>query len=145
MRRPRWWPVPPAGPGRARLPDGRTLRLLTAQELLDARREAVGLVRADRERALCANACLLARAVERRGKAVWSSGAEVLAACTPARIEELARRWSELDRRRGPGLDATWEEVDALKKACGTRRRSACAGACCTASARCRPRRGRGR
>ena len=35
MRRPRWWPVPAAGPGRARLPDGRTLRLLTAQELLD--------------------------------------------------------------------------------------------------------------
>ena len=145
MRRPRWWPVPPVGPERARLPDGRTLRLLTAQELLDARREAEGLVRADRERALCANACLLARAVERRGRPVWSSGAEVLAACTAAQIEGLARRWSELDRHRGPGLDAAQEEVDALKKACGTRRRSACAGACCTASARCRPRSGRGR
>ena len=139
----RWRPV--AGAGRERLPDGRTLRLLTAQELLDARREAEGLVRADRERALCANACLLARAVERRGKAVWASGAEVLASCTPAQVEGLARRWSELDRRRGPGLDAAPEEVDALKKACGTHRRSACAGACCKASAHCRPRRGRGR
>ena len=145
MRRPRWWAVPPVGPGRARLPDGRTLRLLAAQELLDARREAGALVRADRERALCANACLLARAVERRGRPVWSSGAAVLAACTAAQIEGLARRWSALDRRRGPGLGATREEVDALKKACGTRRRSACAGACCTASARCRPRNGRGR
>lgn len=145
MRRPRWWPVPPEGPGRARLSDGRTLRLLTAQELLDARREATGLVRADRERALCANACLLARAVERHGRPVWSSGAEVLAACTAAQIVDLARRWSALDRHDGPGLDASQEEVDAQKKACGTHRRSACAGACCTASARCRPRRVRGR
>ena len=46
---------------------GLELRLLSAREVLEARREAAGLTREDRERALCANACLLARALERGG------------------------------------------------------------------------------
>ena len=49
---------------RLKLGNGMELRLLSALEVLQARREAAGLVREDRERALCSNACLLARALE---------------------------------------------------------------------------------
>ena len=50
---------------RLKLEDGRELRLLSALEVLEARREAEGLARGEAEAALCANACLLARALER--------------------------------------------------------------------------------
>ena len=53
-----------AGRERLRLEDGRELRLLSALEVLQARREAEELARNEGERALCANACLLARALE---------------------------------------------------------------------------------
>ena len=56
-----------AGPKEMETEDGETLRLLTAMEVLQARREAEELAQEDRERALCANACLLARALERGG------------------------------------------------------------------------------
>ena len=41
------------------------LRLLSALEVLEARREAAQLAESQGERALCSNACLLARALER--------------------------------------------------------------------------------
>ena len=44
---------------------GTELRLLSALELLEAGREAERLARREEEKALCANACLLARALER--------------------------------------------------------------------------------
>ena len=47
-----------AGPKEMETEDGETLRLLTAMEVLQARREAEELAQEDRERALCANACL---------------------------------------------------------------------------------------
>ena len=40
------------------------LRLLSALEILEARREAAQLAESQGERALCSNACLLARALE---------------------------------------------------------------------------------
>ena len=46
------------------LDNGMRLRLLSALEVLQARREAGELAQEDRERALCSNACLLARALE---------------------------------------------------------------------------------
>ena len=52
---------------RLKLEDGRELRLLSALEVLEARREAEGLARGEAEAALCANACLLARALQRFG------------------------------------------------------------------------------
>ena len=63
---------------RLKLEDGRELRLLSALEVLEARREAEGLARGEAEAALCANACLLARALERGGQPVrsgrWRAG-----------------------------------------------------------------------
>ena len=77
-----------AGRERMRLEDGRELRLLSALEVLQARREAEELAQSERERALCSNACLLSRALEtQEGEPVFSSGREVLSGL---RVEEIA-------------------------------------------------------
>ena len=71
MKSPDWLRILTASP-RQRLPGGVQLRLLTAQEVLEARREATALAGEDRDRALCSNACLVARAVVRRGRPGWA-------------------------------------------------------------------------
>ena len=53
------------------------LRLLSALEILEARREAAQLAESQGERALCSNACLLARALERGGQPVFADGGPV--------------------------------------------------------------------
>ena len=105
---------------RLKLEDGRELRLLSALEVLEARREAEGLARGEAEAALCANACLLARALERDGAPEFQDGTAVLAAFTAREIGALAARWADFDRG----------EVDAAKKAIGTGRTTGSAGAC---------------
>ena len=75
------------GKKRKKLPGGRHLRLLSALEILEARREAEQLARDGREKALCANACLLARAVRRGRRAVYPDGRAVLKRLT---AEEIA-------------------------------------------------------
>ena len=52
-----------AGRDRMDLDNGMSLRLLSALEVLQARREAEELAQSERERALCSNACLLSRAL----------------------------------------------------------------------------------
>ena len=73
-----------AGQDRLPLNNGMELRLLSALEVLQARREAGELTQEDRERALCSNACLLARALEQEEehKPVFSDGRAVLAGLT---------------------------------------------------------------
>lgn len=90
------------GAERLALEDGTCLRLLSAWEALEAHREAEALAQGGKERALCANACLLARALERDGAPVFESGAAVLAGLTPRRIGALARQWAEFDRQEFP-------------------------------------------
>ena len=119
-----------AGRERMRLGDGRELRLLSALEVLQARREAEELARNEGERALCANACLLARALERRGRPVFDSGAAVLAGLSAREIGALAGRWAQFDRAENPAPEDGEEGALALKKAWSTRLRSAFAGAC---------------
>ena len=107
-----------------------TLRLLSAQEVWEARREAGDLTGDERERALCSNACLLARALEQGGAAVFSSGAQVLAGLQVAEIAALSRQWAQFNRMENPSPEDSEERVDALKKAWSTRLMSAFAGAC---------------
>ena len=57
------------------------LRLLSAREVLEARREGEALAADGRERALCANACLIAKALERKGKPVYPDGQGCWTAC----------------------------------------------------------------
>ena len=80
-----------AGRDRMSLENGFDLRLLSALEVLQARREADELAGDGRERALCSNACLLARALERSEDQtpVFSDGKAVLAGMT---AEEIAQQ-----------------------------------------------------
>lgn len=95
------------GAAAASLGDGRTLKTLPALELLQARREAAGLAKDRRERALCANACLLARVLrdEKTGQPVFPDGKAVLAGLTAEEIGALAARWSAFRRANDPGLE----------------------------------------
>lgn len=105
-----------AGRDRMALDNGMELRLLSALEVLEARREAEELAREDRERALCSNACLLARALEAEKKPVFSGGREVLAGLRVEEIAALARTWSRFNREENPSLSMGREELETLKK-----------------------------
>lgn len=135
--------------GRKRAPaEGRPgwkLRLLSAAEVLEARREASELAADGRERAVCSNACLLARAVERRGKPVFASGKAALAALRLEEIETLSRQWSQFNEAENPSAAGGQERLETLKKAWSTRLMSALSGACSKRSACCRPRTRRGK
>ena len=144
MRAPDWLKLTGGRPVRT-LGNGVRLRLLTAGELLEARREAADLAKDGRELALCSNACLVARAViGRTGLPRYRDGRDVLDRLTPGRIEALAGAWSRFRKEEEPGLDLGRERLDALKKAWSTCRGSACGGVCSGALGRCRQRTGPG-
>ena len=105
------------GAERLELENGMSLRLLSAREVLETRREARALAQGEREQALCANACLLARALEREKQAVFADGAAVLEGMTSRQIGTLARRWADFDRAEDPGPDDGEERCRQLKKA----------------------------
>ena len=127
---------------RLKLEDGRELRLLSALEVLEARREAEGLARGEAEAALCANACLLARALERGGQPVFADGGAALAGLSAREIGALAGRWAAFDRAENPSPEDGEERLEGLKKAWSTRPMSAFAGVCSNALARFRRRSG---
>lgn len=115
---------------RLTLEDGTQLRLLSALEVLEARREGEELAQGEGERALCANACLLARALEKEGKPLFPSGRAVLEHLSAREVARLARLWDELDRAENPSPEDGEEEARALKKAWSIRLMSAFAGVC---------------
>lgn len=119
------------GPSELELEDGRHLRLLSAMEVLEARREAHWLARDSRERALYSNACLLARAIVRDGRAEFRDGNQVLEQMTAEEIGTLAEQWSQFNAQVNPGLNAGDEQVDGLKNVWSTPGKSGCTGACC--------------
>lgn len=120
-----------AGPDRLTLEDGRQLRVLSAMEVLEARREALWLAQEEKEKALCSNACLLARAVMRDERPTFRDGSDVLAQMTPEEIGALAGRWAKFNAQVNPGPDSDSAQVDALKKVWSTPGRNGCTGACC--------------
>ena len=121
-----------AGRDRISLNNGMDLRLLSALEVLQARREAAELAGEERERALCSNACLLARALEHSEdhSPVFSGGAEVLSGLTVEEIAALAGRWDAFRRESDPGLDLNREELENVKKNSVTTRGTGCVGGC---------------
>ncbi|MCI5705118.1 MAG: hypothetical protein MR272_07925 [Pseudoflavonifractor sp.] len=132
-------------PGVTELGGGWRARLLSAWEAMEARAEAETLAAEGRDPALCANACLLARALLRRGRPAFAGGKEVLEGMTAGQIGELARRWSAFDRESNPSVLSGEETVEQAKKAWSTRRKSAFGGACSKHFTLCLPRRGSGR
>jgi len=129
-----------SGPDRVKAGGGMTLRLLSAREVLEARREGDGLARDGRERALCRNACLIARALERGGKPVFESGQAALDGLRVEDIARLADQWAAFNRERNPSPLDGEEEIRRRKKAWSTRIMSAFSGACSACLALC-PRR----
>ena len=106
-----------AGRDRMDLDNGMRLRLLSALEVLQARREAEELAQSERERALCSNACLLSRALEtQEGEPVFSSGREVLSGLRVEEIAALAERWSRFNRSENPALTMDAEQAEDVKK-----------------------------
>lgn len=107
-----------AGRDRVSLGDGFDLRLLSALEVLQARREAAELAGDGRELPLCSNACLLARALERTEgcTSVFANGRAVLAGLTEEEIEALAARWDAFSRESDPGLALSQGELEEIKK-----------------------------
>ena len=123
--------------------DGGELRLLSAREVLEARREGDRLARDGRERALCRNACLVARALERRGRPAFADGEAVLDALRVEDIARLADAWAEFNQACNPSPLDGEQEVSRRKKAWSTRVMSAFNGACSVCLALCPPRSGR--
>lgn len=102
-------------PGRVRVKEGQ-LRLLSAREVLEARREGDELARDGRERALCRNACLVARALERGGRAVFQDGGAVLDALRVEDIARLSDAWAKLNRESNPSPLDGEKAVERHKK-----------------------------
>ena len=117
---------------RISLDNGMDLRLLSALEVLQARREAEELTCADRERALCSNACLLARALERTEDRtpVFADGRAVLAGLTMEEIAALAGRWAAFRKEADPGLALSGDELEKAKKNFVPTGQNGCAGGC---------------
>ena len=132
-----------AGSDRVKVGEGMTLRLLSAREVLEARREGGALARDGRERALCRNACLIARALERGGKPVFDDGQAALDALRVEDIARLADRWAEFNQECNPSPLCGEQELERRKKAWSTRVMSAFNGACSACLALCPPRIGR--
>lgn len=134
--------------GRNRTPvEGRpgwSFRLLSAAEVLEARREAGELAADERERAVCSNACLLSRALELGGKPVFPTGAAALEGLRLEEIETLAGEWAAFNRAENPSPEDEMQRVDQLKKAWSTRLTSALNGACSKRSECCPGRNRRG-
>lgn len=122
------------GDERLKLPEGE-MRLLSAREVLEARREGAALAADGKERALCSNACLIARALERKGRPVFESGQAALDALRVEDVERLAGAWARFNREHNPSPVGRREEQDARKKAWSTRLMSAFSGACSGCSA----------
>ena len=133
-----------AGPDRVKVKEG-TLRLLSAREVLEARREGDALAQDGKERALCRNACLIARALERGGKPVFESGQAALDGLRVEDVARLADRWAAFNRECNPSPLDGEEEIQRRKKAWSTRVMSAFSGACSACLALCPPRIGRNR
>ena len=132
------------GQERVQVPEGE-LRLLSAWEVLDARREGDALAGEGGGRTLCRNACLIARALERRGKAVFESGEAVLDALRAEDIGALAEEWARFNREWNPSPLDGEEEIQRRKKAWSTRVMSTFNGACSVRSALCPRRSGQNR
>ena len=131
-----------AGPDRVKVAEG-TLRLLSAREVLEARREGDALARDGGERALCRNACLIARALEKGGEPVFQDGQAALDGLRVADIARLSDAWAAFDREQNPSPLDGEEEIERRKKAWSTRIMSAFSGACSACSALCPRRNGR--
>lgn len=98
------------------LENGMELRLVSAWELLDIRREAMELSTVPEDRALCMNACLIGKALELEGEAVFDSGMAVLRGLSVEEIGSLAKEWGAFNQKVNPAPSLGEEALEELKK-----------------------------
>lgn len=132
------------GQERVQVPEGE-LRLLSAWEVLDARREGDALAGEGGGRTLCRNACLIARALERKGRPVFADGRAALDGLQVEDISRLADAWGAFNREANPSPLDGEEEIQRRKKGWSTRLTRAFSGACSGCLARFPRRTGRRR
>lgn len=113
-REPAFW----AAHRRCPVPEGE-LRLLGTWEIPELYREGRELARTGEDPALCSNACLVARVLEREGVPVYTDGQAVLEAMSPGEIDRLAERWGAFNRACNPSPTEGEREIgvcrDSLK------------------------------
>lgn len=109
-REPAFW----AARRRCPVPEGE-LRLLGAWEIPELWREGRELARTGKDPALCSNACLIARALEREDAPVYADGQAVMEALSPEDIERLADRWGEFNRTCNPSPTLEEKEIAAYR------------------------------
>ncbi|MEG2958927.1 MAG: hypothetical protein RR828_04245 [Oscillospiraceae bacterium] len=92
-----------------------SLRVLPIWQIWEAKREAEAMAKGGTEQAVCANACLLARCMQKGEKQYFANGTEVLLALSHKEIEQLAARYADFNRRANPGPEADKLRVEGLK------------------------------
>ncbi len=120
---------------------GYTLHLLSALEILQARREGLAMAQNGLEQALCTNACLLSHALKRGGAPLYEDGEAVLSHMTPQEIESLSQAWYQFSRQENPSPEDSMERVNQIKKAWSIPLMSAFVGVCSAPFKRSLPRR----
>lgn len=99
-----WFELPPP----AQLGDGWSLRFLTAAQMLECRGEGEAKAQEERDKALWANASLLARVLLKEGEPAFSSGEAILDSLTVGQIDSLTRRWWAQDSVSGGATQEGW-------------------------------------
>lgn len=117
-------------PNRKSLKNGWSIQLLSARQEMDARQEAETLCQDERDQALFANACLLARALLQNDAPVFQNGTDVLEHLSASQIASLANLWCDFDQENNPSVFDGQEATDSLKKAWSTRLMNAFNGVC---------------
>ncbi len=96
--------------------DGLWLYLIPAHAMLQAQQEAQTLAAGDDTRlGLCENACILARAARKDGRAVFTSGEDVLNRVPAQTIERWAGEYLALCQRENPSC-CTAEHTQLLQQ-----------------------------
>lgn len=96
------------------VPEGE-LRLLGVWEIPELYYEGRELARMGKDPALCSNACLIARVLEREGAPVYADGQAVLNAMSPEKIGELADRWGAFNRSCNPSATLGEKDIAAYR------------------------------
>lgn len=93
------------------------LRILPARAMLELRRAAAEKECGGEERALFADAALLARCLLRGGEPVFATAEAVLETLGVGEINALVETYAALERAENPSAEDAQETVEALKKA----------------------------
>ena len=99
-------------PAPVELGEGWSMRPLTAAQMLACRGEGEAMAKEERDKALWANAQLLAQVLLKEGEAPFGDGSAVLEHLTAGQIEGLARRWWEQDDFSGPQRREEWTSAE---------------------------------